>query len=131
MQLPNFTKGICGVGVISKFVGADVIAVDIGVNCDHELEGVLNYKIRKGTSNMAKGPAMTREEAIRSLEIGIEMAEYSIKKGYNLIGIGEMGICNTTPSSAIISVIDNCDPEDVTGIGAGLKKKELNLRQIQ
>ena len=87
MQLPNFTKGICGVGVISKFVGADVVAVDIGVNCDHELEGVLNYKIRKGTSNMAKGPAMTREEAIRCLEIGIEMAEDSIKKGYNLIGI--------------------------------------------
>lgn len=128
MQLPNFTKGICGVGVISKFVGADVIAVDIGVNCDHELEGVLNYKIRKGTSNMAKGPAMTREEAIRSLEIGIEMAEYSIKKGYNLIGIGEMGICNTTPSSAIISVIDNCDPEDVTGIGSGLKKERVKFK---
>ena len=128
MQLPNFTKGICGVGVISKFVGADVVAVDIGVNCDHELEGVLNYKIRKGTSNMAKGPAMTREEAIRCLEIGIEMAEDSIKKGYNLIGIGEMGICNTTPSSAIISVIDNCDPEDVTGIGAGLKKERVKFK---
>ena len=128
MQLPNFTKGICGVGVISKFVGADVVAVDIGVNCDHELEGVLNYKIRKGTSNMAKGPAMTREEAIRCLEIGIEMAEDSIKKGYNLIGIGEMGICNTTPSSAIISVIYNCDPEDVTGIGAGLKKERVKFK---
>ena len=128
MQLPNFTKGICGVGVISKFVGADVVAVDIGVNCDNELEGVLNYKIRKGTSNMAKGPAMTREEAIRCLEIGIEMAEDSIKKGYNLIGIGEMGICNTTPSSAIISVIDNCDPEDVTGIGAGLKKERVKFK---
>ena len=128
MQFPNFTKGICGVGVISKFVGADVVAVDIGVNCDHELEGVLNYKIRKGTSNMAKGPAMTREEAIRCLEIGIKMAEDSIKKGYNLIGIGEMGICNTTPSSAIISVIDNCDPEDVTGIGAGLKKERVKFK---
>ena len=87
MQLPNFTKGICGVGVISKFVGADVVAVDIG-----------------------------------------EMAEDSIKKGYNLIGIGEMGICNTTPSSAIISVIDNCDPEDVTGIGAGLKKERVKFK---
>ena len=128
MQFPNFVKGICGVGVISKFVGADVVAVDIGVNCDHELEGVLNYKIRKGTSNMAKGPAMTREEAIRCLEIGIEMAEDSIKKGYNLIGIGEMGICNTTPSSAIISVIDNCDPEVATGIGAGLKKERVKFK---
>ena len=61
---------------------------------------------------MAKGPAMTREEAIRCLEIGI----------------GEMGICNTTPSSAIISVIDNCDPEDVTGIGAGLKKERVKFK---
>ncbi len=128
MQFPNFTKGICGVGVISKFVGADVVAVDIGVNCDHELEGVLNYKIRKGTSNMAKGPAMSREEAVKCLEIGIEMAEDCIKKGYNLIGIGEMGICNTTPSSAIISVIDNCDPEVVTGIGAGLKKERVKFK---
>ena len=128
MQFPNFTKGICGVGVISRFVGADVVAVDIGVNCDHELEGVLNYKIRKGTSNMAKGPAMSREEAVKCLEIGIEMAEDCIKKGYNLIGIGEMGICNTTPSSAIISVIDNCDPEVVTGIGAGLKKERVKFK---
>ena len=56
------------------------------------------------------------------------MAEDSIKKGYNLIGIGEMGICNTTPSSAIISVIDNCDPEDVTGIGAGLKKERVKFK---
>ncbi|MBO3445013.1 nicotinate-nucleotide--dimethylbenzimidazole phosphoribosyltransferase [Clostridium sp. CCUG 7971] len=125
LQFPNFAKGICGVGVLSKFVGADVIAVDVGVNCDHKLEGILDYKIRKGTSNMAKGPAMSREEAIRCLEIGIEVAEECIKNGYKVIGIGEMGICNTTPSSAIISVIDNCDPQEVTGIGAGLKKEKL------
>lgn len=125
LQFPNFAKGLCGVGVISKFVGADVVAVDVGINCDHKLEGVLDYKIRKGTSNMAKGPAMTREEAIRCLEIGIEIAEECIEKGYKLIGIGEMGICNTTPSSAIISVICGCDPLDVTGIGAGLKKEKI------
>ena len=52
-------KELCGVGVISKFVGADVIAIDVGINCDHKLEGVIDYKIRKSTSNMAKGPAMT------------------------------------------------------------------------
>ncbi|MPM19412.1 Nicotinate-nucleotide--dimethylbenzimidazole phosphoribosyltransferase [bioreactor metagenome] len=125
LQFPNFTKGLCGVGALSKFVGADVIAVDVGVNCDHKLDGVRDYKIRKGTSNMAKGPAMTREEAIKCLEIGIEMAEECIEKGYKVIGIGEMGICNTTPSSAIISVIDGCDPAIVTGIGAGLKKERL------
>lgn len=125
LQFPNFSKGICGVGVLSKFVGADVVAVDVGINCDHKLDGVLDYKIRKGTSNMAKGPAMTRQEAIRCIEIGIEIAEECIEKGYKVIGIGEMGICNTTPSSAIISVIGDCDPSDVTGIGAGLKKERV------
>lgn len=125
LQFPNFTKGICGVGSISKFVNADVIAVDLGINTDEKLDGVLDYKIRKGTSNMAKGPAMTREEAIRSLEIGIEITNEYIAKGYNLIGIGEMGICNTTPSSAIVSVIADCDPVEVTGIGAGLRKDRV------
>ena len=125
LQFPNFAKGICGVGVLSKFVGADVVAVDVGINCDHKLEGVRDYKIRKATSNMAKGPAMSRKEAIKSLEIGIEVAEECIEKGYKVVGIGEMGICNTTPSSAIISVIDGCDPAQVTGIGAGLKKERV------
>lgn len=125
LQFPNFAKGLCGVGTLSKFVGADVVAVDVGINCEHKLEGVLDYKIRKGTSNMAKGPAMSREEAIKCLEIGIEVAEECIEKGYKVIGIGEMGICNTTPSSAIISVIGDCDPLEVTGIGAGLKKERV------
>lgn len=125
LQFPNFTKGICGVGVISKFVGADVVAVDVGINCDEKLEGVLDYKIRKSTDNMAKGPAMSREEAIKALEIGIEVAEECIKKDYKIIGIGEMGIGNTTPSTAIISSITKCDPEEITGIGAGLKKEKL------
>lgn len=70
---------------------------------------------------MAKGPAMTRQEAIRSIEIGIEMSEKYIQEDYKVIGIGEMGIANTTPSTAIISVISGCDPEEITGMGAGLK----------
>lgn len=125
LQFPNFTKGLCGVGTISKFVGADVIAVDVGINCDEKLEGVIDRKIRKGTSNMAKGPAMSREEAVKCLEVGIEIAQEYIDKDYKLIGIGEMGIANTTPSTAIISVIGECDPSQITGIGAGLKKERL------
>lgn len=125
LQFPNFTKGICGVGTISKFVGCDVVAVDVGINCSHKLEGVIDRKIRKGTSNMAKGPSMTRDEAIKCIEIGIEEAQKCINQGYKVIGIGEMGICNTTPSSAIISVLDGCDPLEVTGVGAGLKKDRI------
>lgn len=119
-QIPNFASGTCAVGTLARFIGADVVAVDVGVNCDEKLEGVLDYKIRKGTSNMAKGAAMTREEAIRCLEIGIEVAQNTLKEGYRVLAIGEMGIANTTPSSAIISVFGDCDPIEVTGRGAGL-----------
>ena len=125
LQFQNFPKKINGVGTISKFVGAEVLPVDVGINCDEKIEGVIDYKIRKGTSNMAKGPAMSRKEAEKCLAIGIEMAEKCIQDDYTLIGIGEMGIANTTPSTAIISVFGNYDPREITGIGAGLKKDLL------
>ena len=125
LQFQNFPKKINGVGTISKFVGAEVLPVDVGINCDEKIEGVIDYKIRKGTSNMAKGPAMSRKEAEKCLAIGIEMAEKCIQEDYTLIGIGEMGIANTTPSTAIISVFGNYDPREITGIGAGLKKDLL------
>ena len=131
LQFQNFPKKINGVGTISKFVGADVLAVDVGINCDEKIDGVMDYKIRKGTSNMAKGPAMTRDEAQKCLEIGIEMAEKCIQDDYILIGIGEMGIANTTPSTAIISVFDNCDPSEITGMGAGLKKELLKQDSVE
>ena len=125
LQFQNFPKKINGVGTISKFVGADVLSIDVGINCDEKIEGVLDYKIRKGTSNIAKGPAMTRDEAEKCIAIGIEMAEKCIQEDYTLIGIGEMGIANTTPSTAIISVFGDCDPKEITGMGAGLKKELL------
>lgn len=125
LQSMNFPKKINGVGTISKFVGSDVQLIDVGINCDEPIEGVIDCKIRKSTSNMAKGPAMTRQEAIRAIEIGIEMSEKYIQEDYKVIGIGEMGIANTTPSTAIISVIAGCDPQEVTGMGAGLKKELL------
>ena len=125
LQSMNFPKKINGVGTISKFVGSDVQLIDVGINCDEPIEGVIDCKIRKSTSNMAKGPAMTRQEAIRAIEIGIEMSEKYIQEDYKVIGIGEMGIANTTPSAAIITVIAGCDPQEVTGMGAGLKKELL------
>ena len=124
-QIPNFAKGICAVGTLAKLYGAKIIAVDVGVNTTQKLEGVINKKIRCSTSNMHKGPAMSREEAIRSIEIGIETANGVIDKGAKVIAIGEMGIANTTPSSAIISVYAKCDPLCVTGKGAGLSEEKI------
>lgn len=137
IQIPNFPKGITGVGALANFANAKVVAIDVGVKCDEKLEGVLDYKIRKGTSNMTKGPAMSREEAVKSLEVGIEVSQNLIKDGYTVLGIGEMGIANTTPSSAIVSVFGDFDPLEVTGIGAGLssdrviKKADVIRKSIQ
>ena len=124
-QIPNFASGICAVGTLAKYMKAEVIAVDVGVNCEEALEGVLDYKIRKGTSNMHKGTAMSRAEAIKSLEIGIEVAQKAIEAGAKVLAIGEMGIANTTPSSAIVSVFATCDPKEVTGKGAGLREEQV------
>lgn len=120
-QTLSFPKGLTGVCAIAKITNAKVVTVDVGVKEDLPTDaGVLIKKVKYGTDNMAKGPAMTREEAIRSIEVGIEVATEQIKNGINLLGTGEMGIGNTTPSAAILSVIHNCDPLEVTGFGAGV-----------
>lgn len=116
-----FQKGLTGVCAIGRVSGAKIIAVDIGIKGElPEVAGVIKRKIKHGTDNMVKGPAMTREEAIQSIEVGIEMANQEARNGIHLIGTGEMGIGNTTPSTAILSVLKNCDPLEITGKGAGV-----------
>lgn len=120
-QTLHFAKGLPGVCAISRVSGAKVIPVDIGINSDLPADsGVISRKIKYGTDNMAIGPAMTRNEAIRSIEVGIEMANHAVQTGTNLLGVGEMGIGNTTASTAILAVLGDCDPTDITGWGAGI-----------
>ncbi|MTI65063.1 MAG: nicotinate-nucleotide--dimethylbenzimidazole phosphoribosyltransferase [Firmicutes bacterium] len=126
IQTKNFIKGVTGVCALAKQAKADVIAVDVGIKKDLNLEGIINRKIKYGTSNMAKGPAMTKEEAIKAIEVGIEIANKEIDKGKNILATGEMGICNTTPSSAIVSVIGGYEPSLVTGVGANYPKDKLD-----
>ncbi|RKD23602.1 nicotinate-nucleotide-dimethylbenzimidazole phosphoribosyltransferase [Caminicella sporogenes DSM 14501] len=128
IQTKNMARGVTGVCALAKYVGADVVPVDIGVKVDINEPGVINKKVKYGTDNMAKGPAMSREEAIRALEVGIEVAEEQIKKGKNILATGEMGICNTTPSAAIVSVIGGYDPFEVTGIGANFPVDKLKYK---
>jgi len=123
IQTPLFPKGLTGVGAISRVSGAKVVAVDIGVKGDIPSDtGVILRKIKHGTDNMVKGPAMTRDEAVKSIEVGIEIANQEIDNGSRLLGVGEMGIGNTTPSTAILSVLGNVNPIAITGIGAGIGK---------
>lgn len=122
----NIIRGGAGVNVLAKHVGARVIVVDMGVDYDFEpMEGLEIRKINRGTRNMTKGPAMTRAEAESAILAGIELVE-KYKDGLDLLGTGDMGIGNTTPSSAIVSVITGADPGTVTGRGTGIDDHALH-----
>ncbi|WP_350343074.1 nicotinate-nucleotide--dimethylbenzimidazole phosphoribosyltransferase [Proteinivorax tanatarense] len=125
-QTLNFPKGLTGVCAIGEISNAKIVTVDIGINGELPLNsGVINKKIKYGTDNFAKGPAMTRKEAVDAIEVGIEIAQQQIKRGVNLIGVGEMGITNTTASTAILAVLGNIPPKEITGKGSGLDSKGI------
>jgi nicotinate-nucleotide--dimethylbenzimidazole phosphoribosyltransferase len=114
------TTGRMGVNFLAKCAGADIIAVDIGIQVDVDLPRVINRKIRHGTANFLKGPAMTHEEAIGAIEVGIEVTGGAIDQGYDLIGTGEIGIGNTTASSTVLYAFTGAPIDRVVGRGAGL-----------
>ena len=116
----NFTRGAASVCMMAQVAGADLFPVDIGMASDVPGLTREEYKIARGTANMARGPAMTREQAEQAVLTGIRIVEKLADEGYDLIATGEMGIGNTTTSSAVASVLLGCDPETVTGRGAGL-----------
>jgi nicotinate-nucleotide--dimethylbenzimidazole phosphoribosyltransferase len=119
----NFLQQGAGINVLANHVGAKVVVVDMGVACDLEIENSRNFinkKISLGTNNMTKGPAMIREDAVRSIEAGIEAFEEEFKNGIDICATGEMGIGNTTSSTAITSVITGQSVEDLTGRGTGI-----------
>ncbi len=131
IQAINMTKGVCGIGVLSKAAGADVCVVDIGINSDYEDEKIINAKVRKGTRNFAKEPALTLAETEQAINIGIRIISDLVAKGYKVIGTGEMGIGNTSSSSAVIMVLTGAAADEAVGIGGGLtqsahiKKKQV------
>lgn len=116
----NFLDVKATAAILCKKTGADIFPIDIGMAVDTRVE---KRKIAYGTKNFAKEPAMTREEAERALEIGIQMVKELKDKGYQIIATGEMGIGNTTTSSALAAYFLDKDPEIMTGRGAGLSSK--------
>jgi len=122
----NFLNGGAAINVLARHVGARVIVADLGVASDLKADPALVVKkVGHGTQNMTKGPAMTREEAIKALENGIELFEREFEKGIDIAGTGDMGIGNTTPSSAIAAVITGKAVEDMTGRGTGIDNEGL------
>lgn len=127
----NMAAKKSSVGKMAEFIGADTIPVDIGVNRQEKIPGVLDRRIRCGTRNFRKEPAMTEEEAVRAVLTGIEMVSDCREKGYRILATGEMGIGNTTTSSAVAAALLGCDAAEVTGRGAGLSDEKLvHKRQI-
>lgn len=126
----NFLAGGAAINVLARHIGARVVVVDMGVA--NEIQGagekLIRRKVGLGTANLAKGPAMTREQAVESIQSGIEIALAEIARGADIIGTGDMGIGNTTPSAAIACALMNQSPEKIAGRGTsvddeGLKRK--------
>ncbi|CCJ33917.1 nicotinate-nucleotide--dimethylbenzimidazole phosphoribosyltransferase [Caloramator australicus] len=120
----NFTRGITGVCVLAKQAGADLTIVDIGVDDDFNNPKILNKKIAYGTKNIAKEAAMSYEDAIRAVEVGIEVVDKLVMDGVDLLGTGEMGIGNTTTSAAVLCALSGLSPDIVVGKGAGLTDEQ-------
>lgn len=121
----NFLQEKATAGILCRQTGADIFPVDMGISRDTCLR---NLKIAYGTKNMTREPAMTREQAIQGIETGIMLARELKEAGYELLATGEMGIGNTTSSSAMAAVLLHKPVEEVTGRGAGLSSEGLNKK---
>jgi nicotinate-nucleotide--dimethylbenzimidazole phosphoribosyltransferase len=128
-MVANFVAGGAAINVLAEVAGAQVVVVDMGVAADLTglvKEGkILSCKVDYGTSNMVLGPAMTRTQAVQALEAGIEIAGKLVAEGAELLATGDMGIGNTTPSSAILAVFSGLPAHEVTGRGTGISDEAL------
>ena len=126
----NFVNGGASINVLANHAGADVVVADFGVNHDFDSAlPIFHKKIRKGTSNFAVEPAMTRNEAVRSIEGGIDLVRDLVaNKAIDILGTGDMGIGNTTPSSAIIAAFSGMTAEALTGRGTGIDDDALKKK---
>ena len=129
-QAVNMTKGLTGMSSIAAQRGDEVQVVDMGIATPYECEQILNRRIRFGTDNIVKGPAMTKEEAEKALMTGVRLAYQAFEEDVDIVGVGEMGIGNTTTSAAVISVLTGAEPSKVTGFGGGITEQTY-LHKVQ
>lgn len=125
-MVSNFLAGGAGVNVLANHVGAEVRVVDVGVAVPVAGEGLILSKVKTGTDNIRKGPAMTEKEALAALGVGIEVARNAISDGADILGTGDMGIGNTTPSAALFASFLNLPAAEITGRGTGITDEALN-----
>jgi nicotinate-nucleotide--dimethylbenzimidazole phosphoribosyltransferase len=118
----NFLRGGAAITVLARHLGIDVKVVDVGVDHDFDpqLPGLIRRKIGHGTANFTRGPAMSRAETVRAIETGIALAEEAVRAGAQLVGVGEMGIGNSTAAAALLSALSGIPPEELAGTGTGI-----------
>jgi nicotinate-nucleotide--dimethylbenzimidazole phosphoribosyltransferase len=127
----NFLHGGAAVNVLARHAGAEVICVDIGVNADLEHPELVSRKVKRGTNNIAREAAMTRDEATQAIAVGAQLTQELYEKGYRLFATGEMGIGNTTASAAILCALTGLDAETAVGIGTGIDDaKRLHKQSV-
>ncbi len=125
----NFTKGITGVNALAKFSHTDITVVDIGINQDLNNTQIINRKISYGTKNITKAAAMTKNQAVLAMVTGIEIVDGLCKQGYDILGTGEMGVGNTTTSSAVFKALSGLPTDLVVGKGSGLDNKQYENKK--
>ncbi|MGM0472257.1 MAG: nicotinate-nucleotide--dimethylbenzimidazole phosphoribosyltransferase [Bacillota bacterium] len=128
-MVKNFLAGGAAINVLAKQAQAEVKVIDVGIANQLDVEGLIDQKVRLGTANLATGPAMSRAEAVSSIEAGIEEVNQVIAKGANLVGTGEMGIGNTTPSSAILAAMTDLSLTEIVGYGSGVDESGLEKKK--
>lgn len=123
----GFVGGMAGISALSRLVGAKVVVVDMGVASDlgelAKAGKIIDKKVAPGTANIAVGPAMSRQQAVQAIEAGIEIVE-QLADTTDVFGTGDMGIANTTPSTAIVASLTRMPVADVTGRGTGIDDEQ-------
>lgn len=125
----SYLRGEAGINILAQHAGAEVISTDIGIASPLEPAELMANRVKNGTNNIAQGPAMTRHEALLALLTGAQVAAQAIDSGINLLATGEVGIGNTTPSAALVSVFTGHSVEEVTGRGTGVSDAALKHKQ--
>jgi nicotinate-nucleotide--dimethylbenzimidazole phosphoribosyltransferase len=132
-MLRTFTSGRAAVSILARQAGAELIVVDAGIAAETAVPGVRRLDLRRGTSNLVVGPAMTRAEAVSAVESGIDLAGELTRCGFDVVAIGEMGIGNTTSAAAVCAALLEVPPEAVCGRGTGVDENGLarKLRAVR
>ena len=127
-QAINLTRGLTGASCLAKHFGDELVVADMGIALPYACPEILNRSLGKGTANIAAGPAMARQTAVRGILTGMGLAAQAKRDGIQILGVGEMGIGNTTTSSAVASVLLGRPVAEMTGRGAGLSDAGLHRK---